>query len=134
VCDWARDTKREGGTRVIDEPWVQLALARVHAKLEVLRLMNWKQAWALTRGALHPADASTVKVFGSEFFVEGYELLMQVLGQAGYVKEDSPEAVLRGRVERMYRSALILTFGGGTNEVQRDIIAMAGLGMPHYKS
>jgi hypothetical protein len=134
VCDWARDAKRGDGTRVIDEPWVQLALARVQAKLEVLRLMNWKQAWALTRGSLHPADASTVKVFGSEFFVEGYELLMQVLGQAGYVKEGSPEAVLRGRVERMYRSALILTFGGGTNEVQRDIIAMAGLGMPHYKS
>jgi alkylation response protein AidB-like acyl-CoA dehydrogenase len=38
--------------------------------------------------------------------------------------------VLKSRVERMYRSALILTFGGGTNEVQRDIISMVGLGMP----
>ena len=56
-----------------------------------------------------------------------------MLGQIGYVRDGSPEAVLQGRLERMYRTMLILTFGGGTNEVQRDIIAMAGLGMPHYK-
>jgi alkylation response protein AidB-like acyl-CoA dehydrogenase len=42
-------------------------------------------------------------------------------------------AVLRGRLERAYRSSLILTFGGGTNEVQRDIIAFAGLGLPAAK-
>ena len=50
------------------------------------------------------------------------------------LRGDSPGALLRGRLERMYRATLILTFGGGTNEVQRDIIAMAGLRMPHYKS
>ena len=44
-----------------------------------------------------------------------------------------PGSILRGRIESMYRNTLILTFGGGTNEVQRDIIAMAALGMPHYK-
>ena len=95
--------------------------------------MSWKQAWALTQGQLHPADASTVKVFGSEFFVEGYRWLMDVVGQAGYLKRGSTGAVLRGRLERMYRTASILTFGGGTNEIQRDIIAMAGMGMPNYK-
>jgi alkylation response protein AidB-like acyl-CoA dehydrogenase len=106
----------------------------VRAHLDVLRLMNWKQAWELTRGALHPAEASAVKVFGSEFNIAGYRLLLEVLGEGGLVREGDPAALLRGRVERMYRSMLILTFGGGTNEVQRDIIAMAGLGMPHYKS
>jgi alkylation response protein AidB-like acyl-CoA dehydrogenase len=50
------------------------------------------------------------------------------------VKEGSPRAALRGSLELMYRASLILTFGGGTNEVQRDIIAMAGLGMPDYKA
>jgi len=44
-----------------------------------------------------------------------------------------PGAKVKGTVERMYRAALILTFGGGTNEVQRDIIAMAGLGMPRAR-
>ena len=60
--------------------------------------------------------------------------LMEIIGESSLVAEGSPEAILRGRIERMYRAALILTFGGGTNEVQRDIIAMAGLGMPHYKN
>ena len=47
---------------------------------------------------------------------------------------DGQTAVGKQRLESMYRNALILTFGGGTNEVQRDIIAMAGLGMPNYKN
>ncbi len=133
VCDWARTTKLADGRRVVDEPWVQQNLARVQAHVEVLKLMNWKQAWDMTQGHLSPADASAVKVFGTEMAVKIYEWMMEVIGPAAAVKEGSPGAVLRGRLERMYRSALILTFGGGTNEVQRDIIAMAGLGMPHYK-
>jgi len=130
---WARETKLADGRRVIDQAWVQSNLARIHAKLEVLRLMNWKQAWAAQHSQLHPADASAVKVFGSEFYVEAYRALLEIFGAEGVVQADSPGAVLRGRVEMMYRNTLILTFGGGTNEVQRDIIAMAALGMPHYK-
>jgi len=133
VCEWARETRLADGRRVIDQPWVKLHLARFQAHLEVLRLMNWKQAWALTQGNLHPAEASAVKVYGSEFTVEGYKLLMEVVGEASCLAEGSPRAVVRGLLERMYRTSLILTFGAGTNEVQRDIIAMAGLGMPSYK-
>ena len=133
VCEWARETRLADGRRVIDQPWVKLHLARFQAHLEVLRLMNWKQAWALTQGNLHPAEASAVKVYGSEFTVEGYKLLMEVVGEASCLAEGSPQAVVRGLLERMYRTSLILTFGAGTNEVQRDIIAMAGLGMPSYK-
>jgi alkylation response protein AidB-like acyl-CoA dehydrogenase len=131
---WAQQTKLADGRRVVDQPWVQANLARVHAKLEVLKLMNWKQAWSLQHSRLHPADASAVKVFGSEFYVEAYRALLEILGPLGTVQGDSPGSILRGRIEMMYRNCLILTFGGGTNEVQRDIIAMAGLGMPHYKN
>jgi len=134
VVVWARETPHPEGGRVIDRPWVQHNLARFRAHLEVLKLVNWKQAWDLGQGGLHPAEASAVKVFASEFNVVGYQLLMEVLGEAGTLREGSPGALLHGQVERSYRSALILTFGGGTNEVQRDIIAMAGLGMPHYKN
>ena len=133
VRRWARETPLADGRRVIDQPWVQTHLARVYAGLEVLKLLNWKQAWSLTQGSLHFADASAVKVFGSEFYVEAYRLLLEVVGQVGYVRRGSPEAVIRGRLERMYRATLILTFGGGTNEVQRDIIAMAGLSMPRSR-
>jgi alkylation response protein AidB-like acyl-CoA dehydrogenase len=127
---WARENDVSGGRRAIDEPWVQIALARVEAKLEILKLMNWRQAWNANNGTMNYAEASTVKVYGSEFYIEAYQLLCEVMGQAGYLKRGSRGAVLRGRVERMYRSMLILTFGGGTNEIQRDIIAVAGLGMP----
>ena len=57
-------------------------------------------------------------------------LLLEVLGAAGVLKGSSPGAVLAGRLERSYRGTLILTFGGGTNEIQRDLIAIFGLGMP----
>jgi alkylation response protein AidB-like acyl-CoA dehydrogenase len=134
VVQWARETQHPEGGRVIDKPWVQQNLARFKANLEALKVMNWKQAWDITQGGLHPAQASSIKVFASEFNVQGYHLLMEVLGEAGTIRDGSPGAILRGRIERTYRSVLILTFGGGTNEIQRDIIAMAGLGMPHYKS
>ncbi|WP_255794629.1 acyl-CoA dehydrogenase family protein, partial [Mycobacteroides abscessus] len=128
VREWAQNTKGPGG-RIIDAEWVQLNLARVHAKAEYLKLINWELA-STTDAAPSPADASATKVFGTELATEAYRLLMEVLGTAATLRQDSPGAQLRGRVERMHRACLILTFGGGTNEVQRDIIAMTALGQP----
>jgi 3-oxocholest-4-en-26-oyl-CoA dehydrogenase alpha subunit len=136
VREWAQATKLPDGRRVIDQEWVQVHLGRVHAKAEFLKLVNWKIAWGIDARAeagLSPADASATKVFGTEFATEAYRLLMEVLGAQAYVQAGSPGAVLRGRIERMHRSALILTFGGGTNEVQRDIVAAVGLGMPRER-
>ncbi len=129
VREWTQTTKLSDGRRVIEQEWVQVHLARVHAKVDVLKLMNWRIAWGVGKG-LNPATASATKVFSSELNVEGYRLLMEVMGGNAVVKDGSPGAILAGRVERMYRSSLILTFGAGTNEVQRDIIAMVGLGLP----
>jgi alkylation response protein AidB-like acyl-CoA dehydrogenase len=129
VRKWAQDTKLPDGRRVIDQEWVQTNLAEVHAKVEFLKLINWKIAWGVDKG-LSPADASATKVFGSEFYIEAYRLLMECFGSEAYVKVNSPGAKLKGRIERSYQGTLILTFGGGTNEIQRDIIAMVGLGMP----
>jgi alkylation response protein AidB-like acyl-CoA dehydrogenase len=55
---------------------------------------------------------------------------MEVLGARALVRAGSAGDALAGRIERLHRSALILTFGGGANEVQRDIIAAAALGLP----
>jgi 3-oxocholest-4-en-26-oyl-CoA dehydrogenase alpha subunit len=129
VAAWARQAQLADGSRVIDREWVQVHLARVLARAELLKLLNWKVAWAADKG-LNPADASATKVFGTEFALEAYRLLLEVVGQAGYLPEGSPGAVLRGRLEHRSRSETIFTFGGGTNEVQRDIVAMIGLGMP----
>ena len=128
---WAQETKLADGRRVIDQEWVQTHLARVHARLEFLRLINWKVASLDAAGqSPNPADASATKVFGTEFFIEAYRLLMEILGARGALRGDSPEAFLAGRLERAYQGTLILTFGGGTNEIQRDLIAMFGLSMP----
>jgi 3-oxocholest-4-en-26-oyl-CoA dehydrogenase alpha subunit len=128
VTDWARSVKQADGRRVIDAEWVQLSLARVLAKAEVLKLMNWQIAAAA--GSPGPAAASATKVYGTELTIEACRLLLEVLGAGAEVRAGSPGAVLAGRIERMQRSALILTFGGGTNEVQRDIIGAAALGLP----
>jgi 3-oxocholest-4-en-26-oyl-CoA dehydrogenase alpha subunit len=132
VSDWARATRLASGQRVIDAEWVQLSLARVHARAEFLKLMNWKIASQTGQG-LGPAAASATKVFGTEFATEAYRLLMEVLGANALVRHGSAGAVLSGRIERMQRSSLILTFGGGTNEVQRDIIAATALGLPYSR-
>jgi len=131
VRAWAQNTTLPDGRRVIDQEWVQINLARVHAKAEYLKLMNWEIA--SSTAPLGPAPASANKVFGTEFATEAYRLLMEILGPAATLRQNTPGVLLRGRIERMHRSSLILTFGGGTNEVQRDIIAMTALGQPPAK-
>ena len=127
---WAHGTKLPDGRRVIDQEWVQTHLAKVHARLEGLRLLNWKNIWQDSVGKVSIADSSAVKVYGTTTYCECYGLLLEVLGAAGILKRSSPGAALSGRIERSYRGTLILTFGGGTNEIQRDLIAIFGLGMP----
>ncbi|RCW44538.1 hypothetical protein DFQ14_104127 [Halopolyspora algeriensis] len=129
VRAWAQGSELADGRRVIDQEWVQHHLARVHSGVEFLTLMNWKIAWTADQEPA-PAAASATKVFGTEFATDAYRLLMEVLGSAACIREGSRGAALRGRIERMHRSSLILTFGGGTNEVQRDIVATVGLGLP----
>ncbi len=131
VREWAQQTKTPQGARVIDAEWVQVLLGRAHARVEMLALMNWKIASA--SDDLSPAEASATKVYGSELATEVYRALMEIVGPNASVKPDSPAAVLAGRLERFHRSSLVMTFGGGTNEIQRDIIGMVGLGLPPAK-
>ena len=128
---WAQETVLADGTRVVDQPWVQQNLAWVHANLEALRLLNWQVAWNAEAGnPLDPAAASTVKVHGTEFYMEGLRRLLEVVNTCASVRADSPDAVLKGRMATLLRGLHVLTFGGGTNELQRDLIALFGLNMP----
>ena len=116
---------------MIDSEWVQIALGRAHARIEALTLINWKLASDADRDvALSPAEASATKIYGSELATEVYRSLMEVIGPNAGITGASDGAVLAGRIERYYRSALVMTFGGGTNEIQRDIIGYVGLGLP----
>ena len=131
--DYAASVESAPGEKLIEQGWVQQSLAYVETKLDILELMNVRQAWAIAENRLHPADASAIKVYGSELYVDAARTLLEILGEAGTLRTDSPGAALRGELERYYRTSLLLTFGGGTNEVQRDIIAMAGLRFPRAR-
>jgi alkylation response protein AidB-like acyl-CoA dehydrogenase len=115
--------------QVDDVDWVRTDLARTYALLEAQKLLNWRMTAKVGDNTLGPADSSAVKVFGTESAVEIYERLLGVVGAGGYLSPGSPGAVLHGELERAGRQAQINTFGGGVNEVQREILATAGLGM-----
>jgi alkylation response protein AidB-like acyl-CoA dehydrogenase len=129
VLAWARATRLADGRRVVDLQWVQLNLARVQAQLEVLKLANWKLAAGAPGEPTNPVDASALKVYGSTCYVECCRLLMEVVGGDAVLADGSPGAVLADSLEAAMRWNLVTTFAGGTNEVQREIIARAGLGL-----
>jgi alkylation response protein AidB-like acyl-CoA dehydrogenase len=124
VREWARDN----GT--IELSWVQTDLARTYAKLEAMRLMNWKMASAVAGGTLTGADAGAAKAYGTETHIDVQRTLTGILGAGGRIRPESPGAVLAGQVEQLSRQGIVNTFGGGVNEVLRDMVATQGLGLP----
>ena len=133
IVAWARATERPGGGRVADVPFVQANLARVYAKLDALSVLNWRSAWLMDQGTPGMADASAVKVFGTEMVIDCYRQLLEISEQAGIARRGQPGSVTDGLMEGAYRLAMVNTFGGGVNEVQRDIIATVGLGQPRSR-
>jgi alkylation response protein AidB-like acyl-CoA dehydrogenase len=129
VLAWAAATPADGGGRVLDQPWVQMDLARTHARLEAMKLLNWRMTADTAAGTLNPADSSAVKVYGTECLIDVYRTLLGILGPLGYLPAGQPGALLHGDLERAARAAQVNTFGGGVNEVQREIVASVGLGM-----
>jgi alkylation response protein AidB-like acyl-CoA dehydrogenase len=129
----ARETAIDGARKLIDLPWVRQSLGEVYAGLEALRLACLRQAWGIAAGELAPHEASATKVYGAEFFTRAYRLLMEILDYGAVIKYGSTGQLLDGGLELIYRSAPVYGFGGGANEVQRDIIAQFGLGMPRAK-
>jgi len=130
VIAWARETKRPDGSKVIDAAWVQSNIAEAFARMEAMKLLNWRMAAQLETGFVNPADASTVKVYGTESVLEVYRLLQEILGAAAILRPGSPAAQIDGEIEAEARVSTINTFGGGVNEIQREIVSMAGLRMP----
>jgi alkylation response protein AidB-like acyl-CoA dehydrogenase len=124
VRQWARDNG------AIELPWVQADLARTYAKLEAMRLMNWKMTSAVASGTLTGADAGAAKAYGTETHIYVQRTLTGILGAGGRVRPESPGAVLAGQVEQLSRQGIVNTFGGGVNEVLRDMVAIQGLGLP----
>jgi alkylation response protein AidB-like acyl-CoA dehydrogenase len=126
---WAR-ARDEQGHRAMDKAWVRSSLAECYARLEAMRLINMRIAADLERERMDVALSSTTKVFGSESAIEILRKLAAILGANGSMRSGSAATLLQGELEYELRSSVTLTFGGGTNEIQRELIAQFGLGMP----
>jgi alkylation response protein AidB-like acyl-CoA dehydrogenase len=126
VRDWARCTVGPDGRPVSDQSEVRRALAQVTASMRVNELLNWQVAVAPT---VQIADASATKVFGSDRIQGLGQLLADVVGRYGDPADPGTASLLRWLDVQLKRN-LVLTFGGGVNEVQRELIAMAGLKLP----
>lgn len=126
---WARATRGPDGRPLIEEPAVRRAVARVYAYLRANELLNWQVAANQDLGWLGAADASATKIYASERMQEVGRIVGDVL--ARYGDPGDPEtADFMASQDRLAKGALVLTFGGGVNEIQRELIAMIGLGLP----
>ncbi len=129
VLQWAK-ARDEQGRRAVDEAWVRRSLAECYTRLEAMRLINFRIAADLEAGTMDVALASATKVYGSENAVEILRRLQDIVGSSSLVRGDSTAAYLMGELEFEIRANTINTFGGGTNEIQRELVAQFGLGLP----
>jgi alkylation response protein AidB-like acyl-CoA dehydrogenase len=109
---------------------VRRALADCYVRLEAQRTLNFRIAADVEAGHMDVALASTAKVYGSETVIEVLRRLIEIVGASALVRSGTAASVLLGELEYEVRAATISTFGGGTNELQRELIAQFGLGMP----
>lgn len=122
------EQSRRDGTA--DVPWVRQEFARTYARLEAMRLLNWRMTTAVATDTLTGADAGAAKTYGTETHIDVQRGLTQILGAAGRIRPESPGAALAGQVEQLSRQGIVNTFGGGVNEILRDLVATQGLGLP----
>jgi len=126
VLGWAAGRAGPDGQPLLAQPDVQRALGRTYASLRINELLNWQVAAA---DAVDVADASVTKVYSSEQIQRLGQLLEEVVGRHGDPAE-AETAQLCHWLDIQAKRNVVLTFGGGVNEIQRELIATAGLGLP----
>ena len=129
VVDWARERKDADGGPLLEVPWVRDTLARATAAFRVNELLNWQVAGAGATGREAVADSSASKVFASDE-VQSLGLALERIVTSYGDPAEAETAVLMHYLDATSKRNLVLTFGGGVNEVQRELISMFGLGLP----
>ena len=129
LVGYARETKRNGKP-IANDPLLRNQLAEMAVENEILRMMCYRIAWMYSKG-MHPSyESSMTMVFSSELMRRLANVGMHIMGHYGELERDSKWAPLNARIMRMYLSSVSIGVGGGSNEIQRNIIAMRGLGLP----
>ena len=122
LLDWVREHK------LTDEPEVRRALGEIHATYRLNELLNWQVA-SSDGDAVDIADASATKVFATERIQRVGMLAEEIVGRYGD-PADADTGALLSWLDMQAKRNVVITFGGGVNEVMRELIATAGLGMP----
>ncbi|HZQ30426.1 MAG TPA: acyl-CoA dehydrogenase family protein [Mycobacterium sp.] len=123
---------RRDGTVPADNASFRRRLARAEADVEVALLMGYEASSLLDSGVIPTVEVSVEKIFTSELRQRIADLALDLLGPDGLLAHRTADAPADGYFERLYRVAPLMRFGGGTNEVLRDVIAQRGHGMPSY--
>jgi hypothetical protein len=100
-----------------------------HAVFRVNELLNWEVACAAVVGEISVGDASSSKVFAADQVQHMLDELTRVVHRYGD-PSDEETGTLMEYLDGQKKRNLVLTFGGGVQEVQRELIAMFGLGLP----
>ncbi len=116
--------------RAVDGALVRHRLAGLRAELEAARLLAYRVAWLQERGERPSYEASVSKLYGSELAQRVARAATEILGPYGGLLPGSPRTELGGDPAQRYLSTVAATIGAGTSEIQRNLIAMRGLGLP----
>jgi alkylation response protein AidB-like acyl-CoA dehydrogenase len=132
LIQYVKEAKRSGNS-LGDDPLIKDELSALVVENEVLRMMCYRIAWMYSKG-LHPSYESSMSLLlSSELLRHIANVGMRVLGHYGELGQDSKWAVGSARIMRTYLSCISIGVGGGTNEIQRNIVAMRGLGLPRQQ-
>ncbi len=129
VREWARGTGPDG-TVIGEHTDVRRTLAQIDAYVRINELLNWQVA--STGEAISMADAAATKVFSTERLQSVGRMIDEIVGRFGDLSAEATADLVNWLDVQQKRNAVI-TFGGGVNEVMRDMIATAGLGLPRAK-
>jgi alkylation response protein AidB-like acyl-CoA dehydrogenase len=122
-------TAAVGGRTLKDDPVIRDRIGALAADIEVARQFQIRSTRLIEQGQVPIHEAATGKVFASELQERLGQAALDILGTAGLLSEDCEEAPL-GEMEQLLRHAIMGMIGGGTNEIQRNIIAQRGLDLP----
>ena len=129
IVDYAKETII-GGKPLAKDPVIRQEIAQVAIEMEATTLLYYELAHILDKGDIPNYQSSMEKTFATETAQRITNLGMDILGLYGQLKDDSKHAKLQGRVEHSYRTSVVETIYAGTSEIQRNIIATKGLGLP----
>jgi alkylation response protein AidB-like acyl-CoA dehydrogenase len=129
LCGWVRSARRDGEA-LRDDPLVRARIARLASQLEAARGLQRRVVSEAVKGRVPTVESSKYKLYMNELGKRVADTALDLMGAAGQLKPGEPGAPLGGRFERSYRYTVVDTIGGGTSEIQRNIIARRGLGLP----